>query len=310
MKNNMLVTGSTGFIGSHLVPLLSRSFHVTQFVRQKKKKSDVVGDLIHKPTDVITKSLAGINQVIHLASLTAKSKEDNTTDKARLFYMVNVIGTRNLLESLANTKLTHMIYVSTLDVYGDTFGKPITEETRTNPATYYGVSKLAAENACRAWCGKRNVPLAIARLGIVYGPGEDAYKKVIPVFIQQGLRGKLLEIYGTGKDLRDLIYVGDVARALMLLAKQKEAGVFNIASGTSYTVLDIAKRIHKLTGRYRSEGGDTFPPRGWNRFTPADGRKQDIVFDTTKFRSIGFRPKVSLDTGLAKEIAWFWKKLS
>lgn len=266
----ILVTGANGFVGRHVVQAFAGVAEVVQFNR-------TIWDLTKPVTSEIRKKIGEIDGVIHLAGLTQKSDD---------YFIQNVIGTINVLE----IPVTYFLYVSTADVYGYP-GNIITEETSTNPQTAYAVSKLAAEHMVRILCTQKNIPFCITRLANVYGPGEDAYQKAIPVFIRLASSGKPIQIFGSGNALRDYIYVTDVARALVDIIQHKRTGIFNIASGNSHSIKEVASLIHQLTLNEKAV-----------EYVKSDKKETDMIFNTSKLTAIGFVPKISLADGLAKEI--------
>ena len=297
MRRRILVTGATGFVGQYVTRELKRLGEVVPLGRKKIHTSDIIFDLTHQPTQSDrTKLPFSVDAVVHLAALTQKTKNDRTSPEEYL--LQNVLGTGNLLDLLDKTLIKQFIYVSTHDVYGDANGEPITEETASNPQTPYAKSKYEAEQLCAEWAARRGIPFCIARLGLVYGPGEEAYEKVIPQYIRMALNGQPLEVFGNGEVTRDFIYVTDAACAIRVLIENKAIGVYNIVSGETVMIEDLAKYINKLTGN----------PAGI-RFAQAAGNQMNICFDTTKLQRLGFVPKTSVKKGLSQEISWFKKHL-
>jgi UDP-glucose 4-epimerase len=286
---NVLLTGATGFVGKYVADELKKVGEVVALGR----KGDIVFDLANNPTSSDRAQLpSSIDAVVHLASLTQKTKNDTT--KPEEYHLQNVAGTKHLLDLLDESTIKQFIYVSTLDVYGDTRGKPITEDISPNPQSPYAKSKYEAERLCDDWTTQRNIPLCIARLGLVYGPGEEAYEKVIPQYIRAALANKPLKVYGSGEVTRDFIYAADVARALQLIVEKKTTGIYNIASGETVTIADLAQLVNTLAANISGV-----------RYIQTTKQQQSITFDVTKLHNLGFAPKVSLVKGLSKEITWF-----
>lgn len=293
---NLLITGSNGFVGSHLVPELEHHFRLQKLVYNTTDPTEISCDLSLDPVPEIIRSVDRIDQVIHMAALTPKDKDDNVLTKAANFYKINLQGTFNLLKIVADKKIDHFVYVSTLDVYGLRH-KEISEDSSVNPETYYAASKLAAEDACAIFCRDHQIPFAILRLGHIYGPGEGLYKKVIPIFLARALVGEPLLIYGQGMALRNFIYVGDVARAINLVATKKITGVYNIVGSESISILGLAKLTKQLTG---SQSKIEFPDRQFP--------ETNFIFDNSKLKSLGFDYSMSLEDGLKEEINFLKQK--
>lgn len=289
-QTKVLLTGSDGFVGRHVVDELMKDCLVKKMVFKDAKEDQIACNLSLEPTPELIQEIGEIDAVIHLAALTPKTKEDNSLEKAGDFYINNVVGTLNLLKMIKGKNIKHLTCISTLDVYGLGHDK-IDEETKVNPETYYAASKLAAEEACRIFCAAEAIPLAVLRLGHVYGPGEGSYKKVIPVFLNKAINGEPLVIFGKGKALRNFIYVGDVARAIAFVAGEKAEGIFNIVSSDSITILALAELVNSLAGSTKGI-----------EFQQEDFKEIDFIFSDKKLRSLGFKSEMSLKDGLMAEI--------
>jgi UDP-glucose 4-epimerase len=286
---NVLITGATGFVGRYVTRELKQLGGIVTLGR----RGDIIVDLAKEPTVSDQAQLpSSVDVVVHLAALTQKTKKDRTMPGE--YQKQNVAGTKHLLDLINRTHVGQFIFVSTLDVYGDTQGKPITERTTPRPQSPYAKSKYEAEGCCLDWASKRGIPCCVARLGLVYGPGEEAYEKVIPLYIRDALHKQALTVYGKGETTRDFIYVGDVARAIRLLIKKKSSGIYNIASGTTMTIADLAQLINKLT---KNTAGSI-------AVTP-ESAQTSICFDITKLRQLGFVPTVPLEMGLSYEISTY-----
>jgi UDP-glucose 4-epimerase len=289
--NALLLTGADGFIGGHLLPAIRSSFRPTLWVG---------GETKYPPFRVCRVSLTEtatypdrgacdpIEQVIHAAALTKKSNPDATPPE--LYQAVNVDGTRALLAWLDAQPLAHLLYVSTCDVYGAPAGET-SEATTPAPADPYAASKLTGEEVAREYAERRGIPWAVARLGNVYGPGEGAYGKLIPVVIGQALAGQPIRLHGAGATRRDCIYVGDVARALTWIAERRLAGVFNVVFGEADSLATIAKTVVRLAGSSSEIQFDASKPDG-----------PDRTFAPSRLVETGWRPQVALADGLATEI--------
>jgi len=286
---NVLMTGATGFVGRHCVEEIQKLGTIISLGR----KGDIVFDLVNIPTSSDrVKVPNSLDAVIHVAALTQKTKNDNTLPEE--YQKQNVLGTNHFLELLDTSRVKQFIYVSTLDVYGDTNGQPISETTAPHPQSPYAKSKYEAEQLCCNWTTQRNIPFCIARLGLVYGPGEEAYEKVIPHYIRRALKNEPLTVYGDGHVKRDFIYVVDVAKALRLLIEKKAVGIYNIANGISITITELARLINTLTGNTSGV-----------KYIQSPSQQESITFNVSKLHHLGFVPKTPLEEGLLREITWF-----
>lgn len=286
MKPSMVVTGGYGFVGTAFVSQARSAYDVTCVARRRSATTDVVWDL----TNARLPELPDADRVVHIASLIAKEAADETTlDEYR---RANVDGTRNLLAALPSPP-AYVLYVSTADVYGHGRDEPITESTSPRPQTPYAESKLEAELEVTGFCTTHGIPYGIARLGSVYGPGEAAYRKVIPTFIALAVAGDALPLMGKGTARRHFLYVDDAARALLLMAQSSFRGVLNVVGSTVVSTREVADLIVELSGQTAGIAE-----------APSNRPEVDILFDATRFAESGFVHAVDLREGLQREIDW------
>lgn len=296
-KPKILITGANGFVGSRLTDELRRSHDIVCLDRDSKSSNSVKFDLQSEPDKVTIDAVGEIDQTIHLAALTPKAKADLSLDRADDFYRNNIISTLNFLKIIRTKNIKQLIYISTLDVYGSNItGKEVTELTETSPSTHYAVSKLASEWLCQVFCQDNKIPFAILRLGHVYGPGEGAYKKVIPEFIRRALTGDQLEIWGDGSAARNFINIKDITSAIAHIVKQRLDGIFNLVGSDQITILELAKLINSLAG---GQSKIKFLQPGFTQIS--------YNFSNKKLLSTGFIPKVPIKKGLLEEINYMRK---
>lgn len=282
----LLLTGASGFIGRHLLPRIGSAYDVVTAGRTP------VPPHAHVALDLAVAGdaprLPAIDQLVHSAALTKKTHEPIRDPQS--FHRVNVQGTGRLLRFLESAPLSHVVYVSTCDVYAACDG-PIDERSPTSGDNPYSRSKLEAEAMVARWCDQRSIPCAVVRLGNIYGPGDEAYGKLIPVAIRKALAGEPITIVGAGQALRDVLHVSDVARAIATVAAARADGIFNCVSGQPVTVRRICERIDELSGN----------PAGLACADPA-APESHRVFAVSRLASLGWRPRVPLDAGLASDI--------
>ena len=202
--------------------------------------------------------------------------------------VANVTTTQNLLAALPRPP-SHIVFASTLDVYGVPEWLPLTEDHPTNPVTAYGEAKLLAERTLEDYCRKHDKKLTILRLSHVYGPSEPQIK-AIPIFIANVSSERTPTIFGDGSELRDYVYVADVARAFLSAIEMKVDGIFNIAGGKSTSLKEVLEIIIRISGKnirpvYRERLKDHV----------------DFCFDITKARTkLGFTASTPLAHGLKR----------
>ena len=304
-KNLWLVTGGAGFIGSNIVEeLLRRGERVRvldNFSTGKRenlkpflKQIELVRGDIRKPADV-AKAVRGVTYVLHQAALRSVPKSVDSPAESN---DNNVNGTLALLIAAKKAGVKRVVYASSSSVYGDCNVFPQDETMATCPVSPYAVSKLAAERYCVVWAKTYGLETVSLRYFNVFGPRQDPeskYSAVVPMFMELAMKGKPIQIHWDGKQSRDFTFVGDVVQANLkaALAPNASGGVFNIASGRSYSVLDLAGIVEKLAGR--SAGRQFLPKRS------GDVRRSYADISNAR-RVLGYSPAADFATGL--EATW------
>jgi len=231
-KKYILVTGSNGFIGKHLVKSLrDKEYIVYEFDRDQ---GDITDFKFHYDR---------IDHIVHLASLIfiPASWEDPQS-----FYHTNVMGVVNVLETCRKYKCS-LTYISSY-VYGSPLYLPVDEKHPVNPTSPYNHSKLVAENICHYYSETFDIPVTIFRPVNVYGPGQRA-DFLIPKIISQTFDSAVerIEVMDL-RPKRDYLYVDDFIHAINLSLSQPEFNIFNISSGHSISVEDIITTILRKSG--------------------------------------------------------------
>lgn len=295
---DVLVTGSSGQLGSYLCEQLMKGYDVAgldirpQPYEQLGRVSSV-GDIC-EPANV-RKAVQGANAVVHCAAQVSveKSLQDPLSD-AR----TNVLGTVNLLHESARAGVKRFIYVSSAAVFGPPKYMPIDEGHPTNPMSNYGASKLAGEKYTLAYAKTSQMEVVSVRPFNFYSPRADPespYSGVITKFVSRLKSGKPPVIEGDGKQTRDFIHARDVATMLLLVLEKKglNGDVFNCGSGVPTSILDLANKSIAVSGL-------ALKPE----FTAARvGDIRDSLSNIAKARGIlGFKPRVTLQQGLEELI--------
>ncbi len=317
----VLVTGACGFLGSRLCKVLAeKGVKVVAFIANRKSNATKAfgsldcklrkeicktfavynshekrelpfaecfdGDIL-KPED-LEKALRGCDAVYHLAAQSApKVSEENEKED----FEINVVGTRNALEAAQKAGCKVFVFTSSSYVYGDNGKTPVTEHSKLAPAKVYGKHKLAAEECCRAFAKKGKMRVVIARLFNAYGPGQKG--RVVPDLIGKAIaaKGDSFEVLGNCADFRDLLFVDDALRALVLLAEKGENNsAYNVASGTVVEIKGLAEMIANAVGNGKKPLCSKFDEK----------TAYGAVADVSKLKALGWRPEVSLEEGLEK----------
>jgi nucleoside-diphosphate-sugar epimerase len=301
-----LVTGAAGFIGSHVCARLLQLDHTVvgldafiPYYPRTVKEANLAGIYRHPafsfhPLDLrcdpLDAALSGVEAVFHLAAMPGLTRSWTDFD---LYQSCNLAGTQRLLEAVrALPSLRRFVYASTSSVYGR-YGSG-DETLPTRPISPYGVTKLAAENLCRAHAEECGLPLVVLRYFSVYGPGQRpdmGYHR----FIEALLAGQQVVVNGDGLQSRGNTYVSDCVAATFAALEAPVGEIYNVGGGETANVWEILGKLERLVGR-----------RAIVRREPArPGDQRVTAADTTKlFRHLGWQPRVGLDEGLARQVEW------
>lgn len=299
----ILVTGGAGFIGSHVVKLLLNQNHeVTVLDNLSNSKEDVIDKraVFHKADlndqEVLEKILPNHNAVIHMASLIEVG--ESVTHPVE-FTQNNILGTVKLLEAMRKTNVKKIIFSSSACVYGNPKTTPINEddplEKQENP---YGLTKVTMEQFCMLYHNLYNFDVTILRYFNPYGPGESHTPEThaIPNLIKAALENKPIPLYWKGKQVRDFIYIDDLAYAHTLPLNLSGLHIYNVGTQTGSKVIEVVKKIFDILG-YEVPIED----KGERK-----GDVQTLVASYEKIKSeLDWEPKTNLDEGLRKTIEFF-----
>jgi UDP-glucose 4-epimerase len=244
----ILLTGSSGFIGSHLLSFIKKSDNLDVVVLTSKPIEDaqyVLHNNYFFEPDLLINAGYGedIHVIIHVGAFTPKNAQEANLIKE---CNSNITSVETLLK-LDLPNLKKIIFLSTLDVYGDEH--IIDESSIINPATLYGLSKLYGEKMISIFAKNRGLVSQILRIGHVYGPGEEKYQKIIPLTIRKLIDNQEIEIWGEGKELRAFIFIDDVVKAIMnVLSIENDLGPINIVSDESISINDLIRRLIDING--------------------------------------------------------------
>lgn len=287
----ILLTGASGFIGKHLVTTLQNKLGKENIVCFTSAPIENVNCVLHQQyqfeTDILAKAgYSNIEVVIHAGSFTPKT----SAQQNQLNDCLGIINNTQKLLGLHLPYLKKFILLSTLDVYQPNIN--INEDSFVNPTTFYGQSKLYQEQIIKQFCNAKNLTYCIARIGHVYGPGEEAYQKLIPTIFQKIIRQEPIEIFGNSADLRSFLYVEDVCLAISKLVNLKEAPeLINIVSGNSISIKKIVEEILSITKSkipVIEKDIKNFPTRS-------------LSFDNTLMRKYLLEKEISIKEGLQQE---------
>jgi UDP-glucose 4-epimerase len=287
--SQVLVTGGAGFIGRRVVRALLEADHKVTVVDRHpfpdERARSVVGDLCDPAT--IGQALGqSTDVVIHLAAVTSvlRSMEDPVAT-----YRLNVDATFNLLEQSRHRDVKTFLLASTNAVIGDVGTATITERHPLRPLTPYGATKAAGEMLLSAYVGSYGFTGAALRFSNVYGPGMEAKDSFIPRLMRAARDGQGVQIYGDGTQVRDLVHVDDIVQGIFTAWRAGHNGPLILGSGESVSVNDILDAARAVTGA-------DIPAE----HVPAKpGEMPAVIIDISAARSLGYRPKFDLKSGIA-----------
>ncbi|QEG42416.1 SDR family oxidoreductase [Roseimaritima ulvae] len=307
-QQTCLVTGGAGFIGSHLVArLVDLGARVrvldnlsTGYLDNLQPWRDAIefteGDASDEGT--VESAVDGCDYVFHLAAMASVPR---SMAEPVLCHDWVATSTVRLLSACARADVRRFVLASTSAAYGDS---PFVAKRETDPAaplSPYAAAKLAAEQYCHAFSRSGGIETAALRYFNVFGPRQDPqseYSAVIPRFVSMILSGERPIIYGDGGQSRDFVYVDNVIDANLLAATVPEAagGTFNVACGSSTTLLELLDWLRDLLGQEIEPIHE--PPRV--------GDVRDSLADITQARSVlGYEPRVTVADGLARSVEYY-----
>ena len=232
---NLLFTGASGFLGTHLMPLLQKVFQVKTMGLMEEDNYKV------NLATTIPKIQEEFDVVLHAAGKAHMVPKTESEKKA--FFDINFQGTVNLCKALGNSGVPKaFIFVSTVAVYGLEFGENITEEHPLNGDTPYALSKIQAEEYLTDWCARNNVTLGIIRPSLIAGPNPPGN---LCDMIRGIKTGKYLSIAG-GKARKSVLMVEDIDR--LILPLMEKGGVYNVCDDSQPTFRDLEILISKQLG--------------------------------------------------------------
>ena len=320
----LLVTGGAGFIGSNFVlstiagtgePIVNLdkltyagSLRNLERLREDKRHVFVQGDICDR---ALARDLLKEHQPRAIVHFAAESHVDRSISGPAPFIDTNVVGTFSLLEEARayaeKREGFRFLQVSTDEVYGSLGpdDPAFTETTPYAPNSPYAASKAAADHLVRAYHHTYGLPTLTTNCSNNYGPHQFP-EKLIPLMITNALAGKPLPVYGDGRNVRDWLYVLDHCEAVRVVLERGRIGeTYNIGGGAERQNIDLVNTLCRLLE-------DMHPRKGGKyaeliRFvTDRPGHDQRYAIDASKIaRELGWKPRESFDSGLAKTVRWY-----
>ncbi len=299
----ILITGGSGFIGSHIVEHFQTSAEEIRVL--DNYRTGYAKNLTGLNAQVITGSITdrsllreavkGIDYIFHMAALVSvpesMSKPGECVD-------INVHGLLNVLEEASAAGVKKIVFASSAAVYGDNPTVPKVETMVPEPKSPYAITKLDGEYYLELYRREGKIQSTSIRFFNVFGPRQDpkgAYAAAVPIFMEKALRHEDITIFGDGGATRDFIYVKDIVGALAFAAQNDTHGTFNAGYGGQITINDLAQQIITAAGSR-------------SRIVHLDERPGDVRHSrasSDKLRAAGWSPQHSLEEGLAATLEYF-----
>tara|TARA_B110001450_G_scaffold209819_1_gene200845 strand:+ start:1028 stop:1993 length:966 start_codon:yes stop_codon:yes gene_type:complete len=307
-----MVTGSSGFIGSHLTEyLVEKGYEVVAFDRYnsnnhygwleqskyKKKIKFILGDI--RDFDSVNKAMQGCDGVMHLAALIGIPY---SYISPTAYIKTNVEGTLNVLESAKNLKLKQVIITSTSEVYGTAMKKKLSEKDELKAQSPYAASKIAADQLSLSYYRSFGLPIKIIRPFNTFGPRQSA-RAVIPTIITQAITNKKIKI-GNLNATRDFLFVEDLCSAYEKILKSNKlfGEVVNVGVNSEISIKNLIVKISKILKIKLISVVEK------QRIRPKKSEVNRLNCDNEKLKKLtNWKPKYKVDEGLVKMIEWIKK---
>lgn len=308
MKDNVLVTGGAGFIGSHIVDkLIEKKYNVIIIddlstgnrCNINKKAIFYNGSITNK---TLVKVVFSVNKPKYVFHCAAKISVSESLKNPIETNDVNINGSINILECCKKYKCKKIIFSSTGGaMYGEYATIPTTEFNKEDPISPYAISKLCIEKYLKYYSEIYNLDYAILRYSNVYGERQNSKSEagVVSIFIDRLLENKYININGDGKQKRDFIHVSDIVNAnLMLMNKKTKHKIFNVSSSFMTSINDLLNILLKISDKkplvfYKNK---------------IKGEQFLSCLDNTLIKHIKWKNKVDLFTGLKLTYDFFKKE--
>ena len=306
----ILITGGSGFIGSHLVEFfLKKGFHVTVFdkynyqnnwgwlenFKNNKNLSVFLGDI--RDYDFTNKIIKKKDAVIHLAALIGIPY---SYESPLAYIRTNIEGTYNVLESCKNNNIKNIIITSTSEVYGSSIYEPMNEIHPCFSQSPYAASKKSADEIALSYYNAYRLPIKIIRPFNAYGPRQSS-RAVIPNIVFQLINKKVKHVkLGNLQPKRDYTFVSDLCQAYYDILKIKTFGeIYNVGTGMNISILELYLKLSKILKINKKIKVEKLRKR--SKFSEVFSLKCDY---TKINKYTNWKPKINLESGLSKTVKW------
>ncbi|MEM0233185.1 MAG: dTDP-glucose 4,6-dehydratase [Candidatus Nezhaarchaeales archaeon] len=304
----LLVTGGCGFIGSNFIRYMLEKYESVCIVNVDKlsygsnvenlrgvdgsRYEFIKGDICDR--ELMKELVGSVDAIVNFA---AETHVDRSIADPYPFLKSNVEGIVSILEALRLWRDVRLVHISTDEVYGDVERGSFRESDRLRPSSPYAASKASADMFCLAYCRTYGLDVVIARLTNTFGPYQFP-EKLMPKTIIRAMLRLSIPIYGSGKNVRDWLYVLDACEAIDLALRRGKPGeIYNVSAGNELENIEVIRRILKVMGK--DEGLIEF-------VDDRPGHDVRYSLDSTKIqRELGWRPKYAFDKALEATVKWY-----
>lgn len=294
----ILIFGGTGFVGYHLSKALLRKkfkvFSVSKKRVKKKRKLKKVNYIYFDATKF--SNFKKLKQNFNIIINTAGYGDHLKGAQGKKLYVQHISLANNIIKYFEKKKIEKLIHIGTSFEYDRSF-KPIKENFKTLPKSYYGKAKLYVTKLFLKYYKKKKIPVTIFRLFQVYGPKQDS-NRLIP-YVINGLKKNKKIFLTSGKQLRDFCFIDDAVSAIIISIKKKKTNgqIINLGLGKKISVYNLVKKIFNIIKKGKIE---------FNSKQAHIGERKIILANIQKAkRLLKWKPKTSLDLGLRKTIKTF-----
>jgi len=292
----ILVTGGSGFIGSHVVDkLIEKGYKVAVFDQHKPLREDVEwrqGDILN--ANEVLEACRDAEVIYHLAAI---ADVNVALSHPELCFQINEVGTLNVLKAATARESERVILASTIWVYGSNEGMVDENTPIPMPDHIYTKTKIGQEHLLVAWQKHYGLSYTILRYGIPYGPRMRP-NMAIATFVSKAIRKEQVAIFGNGRQGRNFIYIEDLAQGnVAALSSKARNQIINIAGSEFITINQLVRNLEQIFGKINIEHR---PER------PGDFRGNYVSIEKAK-ALLDWKPNIPFDIGLLKYVDWMKK---
>lgn len=307
----VLITGGSGFIGSHILAQLQgrRDMDVVVFDNLSSGSKEhvpagmelVEGDVCDKDAVDALFAAHHFDAVIHLA---AQTMVPTSVEQPVLDCRVNLEGVLHVLEACRTHGTGHILFSSSAAVYGDNLNIPLKETERLVPTSPYGITKMTTEHYLRVYHELYGMDATVFRFANVYGErqGEKGEGGVVSIFCKLLSQHQGITVFGDGNQTRDFVYAGDIAQAIIRSLPLKGCHTMNVSTGQETSINDLIRSFEKAVG-YTVPVQYTAPRTG--------DILRSVLSNEALKRDLGFVPAMDLEEGIRRTYEWYrsqWTK--